>query len=141
MSKPQKKLGFQLFLVSRAHHNLASQVFEQLGLHRGQPPVLFELGHRDGMTQNELAAKLEVTPATITNMLRRMELSGFIYRVRDTLDRRTARVFLTESGNNVLLKAIKLADQMHETAFAGFSSAEQEMLNNFLERIHTNLIK
>ncbi len=92
MSLPEKKLGPLLFLVSRAHNNQASQVFEQLGLHRGQPPVLFEIGRQDGITQSELAEKMEVTPATITNMLRRMQTSGFIVRARDPADTRVSRV-------------------------------------------------
>ena len=39
-----KKPGPLQFLVSKAHHHLASRVFEQMGLNRGPPPVLFELG-------------------------------------------------------------------------------------------------
>jgi MarR family transcriptional regulator, organic hydroperoxide resistance regulator len=126
-------------LVSRAHHNLASQVFEQLGLHRGQPPVLFELGNQDGMTQSELAKKMEVTPATMTNMLHRMEQAGFITRSRDQGDIRVSRVFLTENGKTILNQAREAADKMDQSAFANFSTEEQNQVGDFLERIHRNL--
>ncbi|MEA4908544.1 MAG: MarR family transcriptional regulator [Chloroflexi bacterium] len=135
-----KALGLLLFQVSRAHHNLASQVFEQLGLHRGQPPVLFELGRQDGITQSELAERMEVRPATLTNMLQRMEAAGFITRCRDQADSRVSRVYLTQAGKDVLVRARELANGMDHTAFAGFSSAEKGQIKDFLERIHASLI-
>jgi len=55
MSTEIKTVEHLLVRVCRAHHTLASQKFEKLGLFRGQPPVLFELDHQDGMTHGELA--------------------------------------------------------------------------------------
>jgi DNA-binding MarR family transcriptional regulator len=133
------KLGRLLFLVSRAHHNLASQVFMQIGLHRGQPPVLFELGHQDGITQSELADKLEITRATMTNLLNRMESSGLITRSQDQSDSRYSRIYLTDHGRSTLNKARDLAGKMDATAFAGFSLEEQTKMKSFLDRIHQNL--
>jgi MarR family transcriptional regulator, organic hydroperoxide resistance regulator len=134
-----KKPGPLLFLVSKAHHHLASRVFEQMGLNRGQPPVLFELGFHDGNSQAELADVLEVTPATMTNMLRRMEGSGLIIRLRDASDSRISRVYLTDAGRIALDKATHLADQMDEITFAGLTTAELATLTDLLGRVHTNL--
>jgi len=141
MNVPENKLGLLLFLVSRAHHNLAGKLFEQIGLYRGQPPVLFKLGEQDGIPQSALAEKMEVTPATITNMLKRMESSGFLVRVRDQQDSRISRVFLTDAGKMVLKQVKALADEMDQIAFSGFSSEEQKMMERFLKRIHTNLTR
>jgi len=139
MPLSEKKLGRLLFLVSRAHHNQASQVFEQLGLYRGQPPVLFELGHQDGTPQVELAEKLELTPATLTNILHRMEASGLVIREPDPADKRISRVFLTPKGRDRLSRSREAADQIDRISFAGFSPEEQALMNEFLERVHTNL--
>ena len=64
--------GKLLYLVSRAHHNLADRLFGQVGLYRGQAPVLFELVQQDGLTQSELAEKMELSQATLTNLLHRL---------------------------------------------------------------------
>lgn len=133
------RLGRLLFFVSRAHHNLASQIFMQIGLHRGQPPVLFELGHQEGVTQCELADKLEITRATMTNLLNRMESSGLITRSRDQADSRFTRIYLTEHGKSTLIKARELSAEMDLTAFAGFTKEEQAGMKSFLERVHQNL--
>lgn len=135
----QKKLGALLSLVSRAHYNLANQVFERVGLFRAQPPVLFALGQKDGITQSELAEYLEISTPTLTNLLRRMEAAGLISRVHDPADARVSRVYLTATGKTVLAQAYILGAEMDEVAFAGFSSEERERLNEFLKRIHTNL--
>ncbi len=137
----EKRLGYLLFLVSRGHHNLANRVFSQAGLSRGQPSVLFELDKSDGITQTELAKTIEVTQATLTNMLHRMEASNLITRVRDTEDGRFTRIYLTDSGRKTLAQAIELKEVMEQTAFAGFSLEEQQLLKKYLERIHTNLVR
>ena len=135
----ENSLGYLLFLVSRGHHNLASRVFKQIGLHRGQPQVLFKLGRYEGITQSELAQKLELTQATLTNLLHRMETSGLITRVRDTSDARCTRLYLTVEGKKMLARAIEKRKVMDDTAFAGFSSEEMNSLSGYLQRIHANL--
>lgn len=136
----KSKLGYRLFLVSRAHHNQASRMFGEIGLFRGQPQVLFKLGDREGITQSELAEKLELTPATLTNLLTRMEHAGLIERRTDHIDSRCSRIFLTEAGRVKLSQAVEQTQKMDKAAFAGFSPEEQELLNQYLERVHQNLI-
>ncbi len=137
----KSKLGYRLFLVSRAHHNQAFRDFGEIGLFRGQPPVLFELGKHEGRTQSELAEKLELTPATLTNLLTRMQHAGLIERRTDATDCRCSRIFLTEAGRIKLSQAVQQTQKMDEVAFAGFSAEEQDQLNQYLERIHQNLTK
>jgi MarR family transcriptional regulator, organic hydroperoxide resistance regulator len=136
---PKNDIGLLLLLVSKAHHRLGAQEFEKLGLLRGQPPVLFEVGKKDGITQSELAQKLEVTPATMTNLLRRMEASGLISRIRDENDFRFSNVHLTEAGRQALAQAVEVAHHIDEIIFSGFSPEEQNEITNYLERIHSNL--
>jgi DNA-binding MarR family transcriptional regulator len=137
----EKRLGYLLFLVSRGHHNLANRVFNQAGLSRGQPSVLFELGKTDGITQTDLAKTIEVTQATLTNMLHRMEAADLVTRVRDVEDGRFTRIYLTDFGRETLAQAIELKEVMEQTAFAGFSPEEQQILKKYLERVHTNLVR
>ena len=81
-------LDFLLAMVGRAHHNLIRQSLERTGLHRGQPPILFALHEGDGIAHSELAARMEVTPATITTAVKRMEKAGLVVRRRDPEDER-----------------------------------------------------
>jgi MarR family transcriptional regulator, organic hydroperoxide resistance regulator len=137
----ENKPDHLFYLASRAHFNKATQIFKPLGLHRSWPSVLVELEQQDGQVQVELAKKLEVTPATLTNLLNRMEQAGLIRRVRDLADTRISKVFVTELGNTKLSQAKEIFEKMDEITFAGFSQNEKVAIKRFLERIHQNLIQ
>lgn len=136
-----KDLGYLLFLISRGHHNLANRIFNQIGLYRGQPAILFELGRHDGITQSELAEKIEVTQATLTNILHRMETSNLITRQRDTQDSRFLHIFLTDAGREKLVQAKHQTDVKEQIAFEGFSTEEKDLLKQYFKRIHANLTR
>lgn len=138
--EPENHLDRLFVRASRAHYNRASQVFLPLGLHRGQPPILFELEKHNGITQSELAVNMEITAATLTNLLNRLENAGLIKRVRDREDNRISNVFLTEEGFRVLKLAKEGLEEMNRITFAGFSADERSQLKEYLERIHQNLV-
>jgi DNA-binding MarR family transcriptional regulator len=141
MQSRQEYLDFLLIRVCRIHHNLARQSLEKIGLHRGQPPVLLILGKQDGMTHSELAAKMEVTPAAISNMVKRMEQAGFVVRRRDAEDERVSRVYMTDAGRAIYSEMEAIAQQVNETTFAGFTEEERTIMRDFLMRVHSNLLE
>ena len=139
MKSAQKYLDFLLIRVCRAHHNLARQSLETIGLHRGQPPLLLALGMQDGRTHSELAEALEVTPAAITNMVKRLEQAGFVVRRRDTADERVSRVYLTNAGRAIYSNAEAIVQSVNRATFAGFTEEERAVMRGLLMRVHDNL--
>ena len=137
--KHSDSLDFLLANISHLHRTRAHQLFEALGLYRGQPPVLLALWEHEGLTQTELAARLQNTPATVTVMLQRMEKAGFIQRQPDEQDQRVTRVYLTEAGRAVKSQVEAIWKQMEADAFAGLSEAERAQLREFLLRVRDNL--
>jgi DNA-binding MarR family transcriptional regulator len=81
-------LDFLLSQVCRLHYVRAQGLLDAIGIYRGQPPVLYVLHEQEGLTQSELAARLEVAPATVTKMLQRLERAGFVQRQTDAADQR-----------------------------------------------------
>lgn len=125
--------------VCRLHYGRARVLLEAIGLYRGQPPLLFILIEQEGLTHTELAARLSVTPATVTIMLRRMEKAGFVQRRPDAEDQRVSRVYLTLAGRAIQAEmAAVLRAQAAET-FAGFSVEELGLLQRLLARTRDNL--
>lgn len=140
LPEPQT-LDYLLAQVSRLHHHRAHELLDGLGLYRGQPPVLFALHEQDGLTHGELAARLGVTPATITRMIQRMEKTGFVQRRPDASDQRISRVFLTEAGRAVFSGLQAIWDRMEAESFAGFNDGERAVLRTYLHRIRENLTR
>ena len=132
-------LAHSLIRVCRAHRYLLRNTLIKTGLHRGQPPVLFALHQNDGLTHSELAQKLEVSPATITNMIKRMEGSGFVVRCRDDEDQRVSRVYLTEAGENIISELEAVMNGIEAKIFFGLDQEKQDTLRSLLGKIHNNL--
>jgi DNA-binding MarR family transcriptional regulator len=135
-----ESLDFLLANICHLHHSRVHQLFEAIGLYRGQPPVLNALWKKEGVTQSELAEVLKITPATMTKMLQRMEKTGFIDRQPDPNDQRISRVYLTEYGHQIKSDVEALFAQMEAETFTQFTSEERIILHRFLLTIRTNLL-
>jgi len=138
--EPQS-LDFLLAQISRLHHYRAHSLLEKLGLYRGQPPVLFALWEQDGLTHGELAQRLQITPATITRMIQRMEKAGFVQRKPDGNDQRISRVYLTEIGRDIRSQLQAIWDQMEVESFSGFSPEELLVVRRILLQVRDNLAR
>ena len=70
----------------------------QHGAHHGEVVVLALLSQQGGLSQRELAETLHLSPPRVSMILRSLEKSGAVRRHLDEVDRRRARVFLTDEG-------------------------------------------
>jgi DNA-binding MarR family transcriptional regulator len=134
-------LGRLLYRVCHLHHREAERVFELMGLHRGQPPLLRLLWDRDGRTHSELAQGMSVQPATISRMLKRMERRGFILRQQDRRDERVSRVYLTQKGRAVQEAVFGGLRALDIKTFGGLSASDRRSLFRILERVRGNLLE
>jgi DNA-binding MarR family transcriptional regulator len=70
-----------------------------------------------------------------------MERAGFVERRQDTEDQRVSRVYLTDAGRNIRDAVEGVWRELEEQTFAGFSSEDGALLNQFLLRIRNNLMR
>ncbi len=56
----------------------------------------------DGVTQAEIGQILNVPKQTVNSELKKMEADGLIYLKNDDKDKKKKRVFLTETGTNIM---------------------------------------
>src|SRR4051812_46878993 len=84
--------------VSQIFRSVSDAFTEQVDIPRGQASVLCGVAKQDGITQSEIAERLSVQGASVTNMLQRLEEAGLVARRRDPDDNRLVRVYLPEAG-------------------------------------------
>jgi len=125
----------------RQHFTRLHTLSEEIGIYRGQPPLLRALSENEGCTQRELAEEMHLTAATVTRMLQRMQQSGLLERRPDPDDQRVTRVYLTPKGRAILGDIRKRAQQVSEEMLVGFSEQEQAQLASYLNRMRDNLLK
>ncbi len=61
----------------------------------------------DGVTQAEIGQILNVPKQTVNSALKRMESDGLIYLKNDDKDKKKKKVFLTETGRNMMRDLIE----------------------------------
>ena len=138
--KPES-MDFLLAQVCRLHHARAHTLLEELGLYRGQPPMLHALWEQEGLTHSELAARLHVKPSTITKMIKRMEKAGFVERRSDPEDQRISRVHLTDVGRSIQNDVEQVWRTLEDETFVGFGLEELVLLRRFFLQMRDNLIR
>ena len=135
----QESTAHLLAQVCKCFRRYVHRQLEGLGLYRGQHFVLLSLWHEEGLSHSELARDLSVSPATISNALKRMEKAGFVQRRPDPSDERVSRVYLTEAGRDVRSAVEETWKELEERAFAGFGREEQATLHGLLGQVLANL--
>lgn len=125
--------------VIRLHMLMGHKTMEEQGFCRSQPAMIKMLSQHDGLTQVELASKLNVTPATVSNMLKRMERDNMIERRRSEEDQRVTHVYLTEQGKQHSDVVCKLFDEMTQKGFGNFTEEELQQAKRIFQKLIDNL--
>ena len=125
-------------LIRMYYSRIQSQLAE-VGLYRGQPPILMLLYKNDGMSQKEMARALNLSPATMTVTLKRMEKAGLVLREMDEHDKRILRVHLSEKGREMCETGESRIGVVTAELLEGFTLEEQQQLNEYLGRIARNM--
>jgi DNA-binding MarR family transcriptional regulator len=110
--------------------------FERYGLSAGKFTVLMQLysAKRD-LSPSEFANRANVTRATITGLLDRLEREGLVERKAHSSDRRMLMIHLTERGKMLVEKV--LPDHFCRTKglMTNLSSTEKKTLVKLLEKL------
>ncbi len=105
----------------------------------GQPPILDYLSEHGGCTQNELAAAMNVSPASMAVSIKRMQKSGLICKISDENDMRRNIITLTDFGKKQIEKIHSILDELDAKTFSGFTQEELVALKGYMDRINKNL--
>lgn len=119
---------FAVFAEIGVIHQLTSAAFQRVLPHDLTQAQFTVLNHcvrlGDNRTPAELAAAFQVTRATLTSTLQRLEAKGFIRMARDPRDGRSKRVLLTPSGRSAREEAIAAAAPLLARAEEAFAPQE-----------------
>lgn len=133
MSKITDDLMKQLRFVSEAANYFMSQKKQKL---TGQQRVLAILKLEDGLTQNYLGQVLDLRPSSVAELMKKMETNGDIIRKEDENDKRSKRIFLTETGRKKANDNASLKNEDYSEAFlAGLNDDEKQQFSDYLEKI------
>ena len=110
MMQLDNQLCFALYSTSLAMTKVYKPLLKELGLTYPQYLAMLVLWERDGLMVSELGERLNLDSGTLTPLLKRLEVSGFISRIRDVEDERRVYITLTSSGRKLKASAAKIPD-------------------------------
>ncbi len=129
----------QLFVkAAHIHRSKVHDALEKAGMPSAQPFILIDLHHNPGKSLKELSAHRGVQPATVTNMIDRMEKNGLVRRANDEKDRRVVRVYLTEEGERLCAIARCVIEKTRNEGFACFDETERATFFALLSKYVAN---
>ena len=102
------QLCFALYSASLAMTKLYKPLLEELGLTYPQYLAMLVLWEGDGLMVSELGQRLCLDSGTLTPLLKRLEASGLVSRMRDAEDERRVHIHLTAAGRRLKARAAKV---------------------------------
>ena len=108
MLKLDNQLCFALYSTSLAMTRVYKPLLDELGLTYPQYLAMLVLWERDGLMVSELGERLYLDSGTLTPLLKRLEASGFITRIRDVEDERRVHITLSAAGRQLKTRAAKI---------------------------------
>ncbi len=133
------ELEDRLALFMRTHRRAMHRYFQSVGMFNGHPHMLFHLAHTPGISQKELAQRMEISPASVAISIRRLESAGLIRRQRDARDARVWHLYLTPQGERMDAACARGRDFMIDTLYRDFTPQEQQELYRLLDKMIVNL--
>ena len=122
---PARSAGFLANQMARLFAQALAREVKPLGLAPAQFMTLLALWERDGQTQAELTARLDVEQATMANTLSRMVRDGLVERAPHPSDRRASLIRMTAKARALEAPAKTRAEAINRRALEGLSEAER----------------
>lgn len=110
-----------------------------LGVTRPQWRALLNLAHEPGMTQAELAERVEVERITACRMIDRLAEAGFVERRADPADRRVWRLHLLPPARAIVDQLATIGAEIEAEALSHVSNEEARQLTANLTCIRDGL--
>ena len=102
------------------------------GLSVGQFDVIAHLGSRRRTTQQDLARSLLVTKGNVSQLLERMEATGWVVRCQEG---RAKYLDLTPAGRQVYRRAVPFQEALVARVFALLTASDRETLADVLRKL------
>ncbi|AEF02941.1 MarR family winged helix-turn-helix transcriptional regulator [Alteromonas naphthalenivorans] len=133
--RKEEELLVALRRVIRAVDLRSKQLSKHVGLTGPQLLVMQNIQEKPGIMVREIAENINLSPATITNILDRLEGRDLATRIRSTQDKRKVGVFLTEKGKVVVVNAPRPLQEHFVERFSQLKEWEQSQMVATVQRI------
>jgi len=132
-------LGFLLSKGTQALHKQLNRNFNSnnFDITHEQWAMLVFLYHCEGKSHHEIAENTFRDKVSVTKIIDNLEKRELVYRTPDEKDKRVKRIFMTESGRELIPELREIA---HETLKEGFSGIKKSDIESF-KKVLSEVVK
>ncbi|MBY6094773.1 MarR family winged helix-turn-helix transcriptional regulator [Ferrimonas balearica] len=130
-----EQLLISLRKVIRAIDLHSRKLNKESGLTGPQLVVMQKIAQLDGPIARQVAAEVNLSPATVTSIIDRLESRGLVKRIRDEADKRRVHLSLSEEGQGLLASAPQPLQEHFIQRYQALEEWEQSLLLSSVERI------
>jgi len=128
-------LGYAVARLARLFARTLERRLSEFSVPLGQFPVLLILWEEEGLTQTEIARRLDFEQPTIANTLKRMERDGLVTTAPDPTSRRRVLIFLTERARGLEAPLTATAQGINQRVCADLPSEDVQALFSVMAKI------
>lgn len=138
---PRRQLVFDLVETSRLLRGHMESVAVRHGTTRAQWALLARVRRREGVSQADLAAEMEIAPISLARLIDRTQAEGYVERRAHETDRRINRLFLTELGRTVVGSFDQQREEIAAFVLDGLDISAIETATAVLARVASQIRK
>jgi len=115
--------------------------FVKFGFGSGQYMYLIHISYHRGITQKELSRDLAIDKGTTAKAIGKLIEQGYVFSKPDKNDNRSSRLYLTETGKNILPKVKRILNEMSKILKKDMNSIEEMNALSALRKISKNIVE
>src|SRR5215203_822651 len=131
-SPPQQKLAGLVREYTSAVLRHTAATAKRMSLEASELAALEHLQAAGPMTHKHLSERLSMSPGAVTAMIDRLESRGYVERIPNPEDRRSALVLITKAGVEESVKHLWPYIEDMKVVEEGFSDEERVVIARFL---------
>lgn len=128
-------------ILYRKSQSYLSVVLSKHDLTMAEQPFFAALQKYDGVTQDELSARISVDKSATARTVRSLEEKGYVKRVQDEHDRRQIRVFLTDTAKEHWPRVERELHQFNELLTRNIDADSLDIAYNALLQMEENAVR
>ena len=123
--------------ISRRIRRMLDETLDEHNLSSGEWHALGSLSRAPNgrRTAGELASKMELSSAAMTNRLDRLEKAGLVRRIPDERDRRSVQIEVTDEGRALYERTVDAQAAKEAIVAEALTAEQQDELNGLLRRL------
>lgn len=138
-SKSSVSLGRRIASIYRHQQIVLNQRLNKYGLGSGQFYFLIAVAKQEGLSQKDLTELFHIDKATTAKALRKLEEHDYIRRESNPEDRRCHKLYLTETGRNIIPTLKDVLNEQTDILSMGIPEDELKVVYATLDKMEQNI--